>query len=271
MLHDPIQEKKQYDAIRAKAKEKGWNPDNPWDFQRAQILVEQEDPKLFESLQQPNTINSNATVKASDCIQSGNMRPLFGAAKCNRDETYFAICGKERPTTETEKYSSRITFAVSDRPIKMPILPAKPGKAVDGRAVTKDLIDGVLNYDVRIRPAVLKLDVTEAHGQHESTQNMPALGRVDRVYDGADGFIWADVSLAAGFEEQIKRLIGPGGLYPDRSIEADYLYFGDSEEKTLWLEAIALCGGQRPALNLPPAQFGKIRLRVSHQDLIGAI
>ncbi|MCI0611649.1 hypothetical protein L0244_01535 [bacterium] len=194
--------------------------------------------------------------KASDCIQSDNMRPLFGAAKCNRDETFFAITGREleapkqETTTQGPVGHSKITFAI-DKPIRMPILPAKPTKSVDGREITQKMIDAVLAYDINIRPAIVKRDPTEGHGKHDGPQNMPALGRVASTYISGD-YVFADVWPVTGYEETLKRMIAPDGPYPYRSIEID-----DLDGLGYWLEAISLLGVQKPALNLPYAEFAR--------------
>jgi len=135
------------------------------------------------------------------------------------------------------------------KPIKMPILSFTDSKTVDGRKIPDKVKEAVLAYDASIRPAHIKLDTNDAHGD----ANTPALGRVERTYL-EDGMIYAEVMPQTGYEQLLPALCAKDGQYPGRSIEVDSLNFGDS--KKLWLEAVALVGaGQRPAVNLPPVQF----------------
>jgi hypothetical protein len=217
--------------------------------------VRRENPGADDTPGAGPSVNKSATAKASAL---GNMRDLFGAAKfstVNQSETYYALTGceletKKEPVTISTP-SKRITFAVSNQSIRMPILPSVPGKTVDGRDIPQSLIDAVLSYDVNVRPAILKLNTGDGHSQ----ENGAALGRVDSTYSDGN-FIWAIVSPAFGAEDLLKKLLVPNGMFPYRSIEADVLTMADGK-KQLWLEAIAMLGSQKPALNLPPAEFSK--------------
>lgn len=139
---------------------------------------------------------------------------------------------------------------------RMPIFPAKPCKTVDGRNVTQDQIDAVLAYDAAIRPAILKLNSGEAHG----SANGPALATIDKTYaDGA--WIYGDLTAQAGYAEILPALAGKSGPYPFRSVELDRLELNG--QKRLYLESVALCGAERPALNLPSAEFSKQTFTIS--------
>lgn len=151
------------------------------------------------------------------------------------------------------------------KPIKMPILPFKDSKTVDGREIPDKLKEAVLAYDASIRPAHIKLDTNDAHGD----SNTPALGRVERTYL-EDGMIYAEVMPQIGYEKLLPALCAKDGQYPGRSIEVDTVMFGDEKDKKLWLEAVALVGaGQRPAVNLPPVQFKSTQTKFHFTVLTG--
>ncbi|MCI0616917.1 hypothetical protein L0244_28400, partial [bacterium] len=135
--------------------------------------------------------------------------------------------------------------------LQMPIAPAAPGsRATDGRILKPEYLDALLNYDPLVREAILKLDSFEAHGNHQSgPKNQAVLGRVTRTY--SDGtWIYAEVEPSIPYEHILESLCGPTGGYPNRSLELDSIYIEGKQQ--YWLEAVSLCGSERPALNLPP-------------------
>lgn len=165
------------------------------------------------------------------------------------------------------KEESEPAIQFSKKSIKMPILPSKPSMTVDGRPVPQELIDSILAYDASKRTAIVKLDKQHAHGKHDGLQNNTVLGRITKTYQEGE-HIYAEAQPQKGFENLLPLLAGEDGAFPDRSIEADYLELTPGE-KTLWLEAVALCGTQRPALSLPAVSFTSNKTNSYHISLTG--
>lgn len=72
------------------------------------------DPYGVDGVYGPSrSVDKERNRKVNDAIVSGNLRGLFGASKCNRDETYFALTGRERPQGPTEEPAVKLHFSFS--------------------------------------------------------------------------------------------------------------------------------------------------------------
>lgn len=191
-------------------------------------------------------------VLCQPCAEEMKRKNLT-AVRLSKLNSIFDLDENITPPNETSEVNmvkeneAEIQFA--KKPIQMPICYADAGKkTVDGRDVTQELIDGLLSYDATKRRAIVSLNKEAAHGEG----NSPVLGKVEKVFE-KDGMIIAQVLPVKGYEDILPALASE--QYPDRSIEADRLNLDGSDSKQLYLEAIRLCGSERPALNLPPVTF----------------
>ena len=143
----------------------------------------------------------------------------------------------------------------SPKTYKLPIIPASPCDALQGKKVTQQMIDSALAYDSAFRPSYIYLNDTDAHN-NAGKKNGDSLALINRTFT-ENGYVVAEVTPNRKYKgEKFEELAAADGTHPGRSIDLWPKTVIPGCKSDFYLEGVALCGAQKPAtVNLPAIYY----------------
>lgn len=138
---------------------------------------------------------------------------------------------------------------------KLPILPAVPGPAMQGKVISQAMIDSALAYNPKFRPSYVYLNETHAHNA-AGKANGEVLASIVRTYKENDHVIAEVLPQRKYRDGKFEELAFADGSHPGRSIDLWNKKLIPDCPSEFYLEGIALCGAQKPAtVNLPAIYY----------------
>jgi hypothetical protein len=134
---------------------------------------------------------------------------------------------------------------------KVPILPAKPSEALQGKRITQEMIDSALAYDKTFRPSYVYLNEKDAHNR-----NVETLAQINRTFVENDHVVAEVIPNRKYKGEKFEDIAAADGTHPGRSVDLWNKKLIPGCKSEYYLEGIALCGAQKQAVvNLPSIYF----------------